>query len=564
MGSPPIEIITDVDEAMRMLDGDREIALDIETDGLEFTRDVIAVLAMHGESSNATCVLHLRGIMPPKLAKWLSRKNVRFTVHYGVGFDLAFLYRAGVDIDGPEWYDTHVGESVVHTTGRRDVSMSLKNSLRRRIGKRIDKEVDHASWMNPTLDSQQLDYVVDDIVHLHKLRHVQVQKCMESSQHRALDLEMEIVPLVAGMTIRGFPVDLDRLNEYVVTRLQQSEDLERTLQHHLGDINFGSPVQVKRALTAHGFRLANTRKETLGMAARLSTGIDKEILEGLVEFRESRKASMYGTSWVSKHVVDGRIHARWWQCGTDTTRFSSSDPNMQQIPKKMRSVFGSPGRSVIAADYSQIEIRAAASISNDKALLRILEQSDVHTAIASQVFRVPPEEITSDQRSLSKALSFTLLFAGAAPTLYKYARIGGSNITMGQAEDLKDRFFERFRGLAYTRSRAFDVARRGGVRVVTLPTGHRRVLVGRNLTPQRLLNTAVQGAAAAGIKHALLECHRAGLPISLQVHDELVLEVPDNEVKDAEAEMRRCMLEGMSKAISAPVSVEVNIDKYWS
>ena len=563
----PESIHRDEATALGILDQEKEIALDLETSGLSPRKDKIAVLSMFGEDTKAAAVLHLHGYMSDHLQRFLSDPRRRFTVHYGVGFDICFLAASGVDYQKPKWFDTLVGETVVQTTGRRDVSASLKATLNRRLGVKIKKEADHGSWMNEVLTDQQMEYVLEDILYLHETRHAHEAKCLGNSQERALEAEMELVPVVAGMTMTGMPIDVAKLHDHVAGQLKKAQDLEPSLTRQLGIEKLNSPIVMKKALEALGIELPNTQKETLKLMAELSEGDRKQLFLDIIGYREGIKAQMYDGDWVDQWVEAGRVYSRWWQCGTDTTRFSSSDPNAQQYTKKMRVVFGRPGYKIVSGDYSQIEVRVAADIARDKVLLDLVQTEDIHTSIASQVFGVPATAVTREQRQLAKAMSFTLLFGGGARTLMIYAKMSGANIDLAYAKHLVATFFDRFKGLAYLRARAYDMVQRGGAKVITLPTGHRRVLVGPTLTPSRLLNTSVQGTAAAGIKFAMIECRRRGLDkyLRLQVHDELVAEVPDALAVEYGKELDEAMIVGMRQAVkTVALKVEIKIGDYWS
>jgi DNA polymerase-1 len=193
---------------------------------------------------------------------------------------------------------------------------------------------------------------------------------------------------------------------------------------------------------------------------------------------------------------------------------------------------------------------------------------DVHTMIASQVFGIPASEITKEQRKLSKAMSFTLLFGGGPERLSHYASTLGADLPLSAARPLVLAFFDRFAGLKEARRRAKNIANQGRPFTLNLPTGMRRVLTpGVDLTATRILNNVVQGAAAAGLKYGLIEAHRRGLTeyLGATVHDENVAAVPNAYAEEYGRLLGAAMVTGMERVCEmAPVAVEVKMGRTWS
>lgn len=281
----------------------------------------------------------------------------------------------------------------------------------------------------------------------------------------------------------------------------------------------------------------------------------------------AQRVKMYSLDWQKEYIVDDWIHPRFWQVGTDTMRFSSSNPNIQQVPKDGRLIIGNlPGYQIVNVDYSQIEVRIAAEIAHDAALIESLKAGDAHRSIASKVFKVPEEEITFDQRRHAKSLTFALLFGGGPKLLYEFARASGQPIEMDEAMRLFNAFFTAFDGLARMRAQAYAMAKNKRVVPITLPNSGKRLLVGRTLSATRILNTMVQGSASVGLKYSLLLAHERGLTkyIGAQVHDEIVAAVPTSEADDFMHELSDVMVEGMMQAFPQMyVKVEAKKGDYW-
>ena len=561
-------IITELAEGLALLDKDEWVGIDIETTGLSAWRNRVAVISMYGDKTKIPVVLHTRGDVPLEFVKWASHSSRKFVAHNAVGFDAYFLANAGMDIFTPEWYDTLVGETAILVSGRRDVSASLKATVQRRVGKTLNKGIDHSTWMLPILNEQQLQYVVGDVIYLHKIMKKQKQHADSIEVREALDLEMKLLKSVFRMTLNGLPFNTQILGQYLTEQLDATEQAQKDLFAIFGRINLNSPKQLKEALSAVGINVESTAVEVLKERQRWG-GEGKEVLDRVLQFRHgNQRLKMYSSSFLERFVFDDWIHARFWQVGTDTGRFSSSDPNLQQVPGDMRHVFRAPdGYKMVSADYSQIEVRAAASIANDHQLLEDLAAGgDIHRQIASSVFGKPQDEISDTERSVMKAGTFTFIFAGGAFTAAAQARDGGADISHDQMKKVYNDFFVRYPDMwdAVTKARA--IQQRGGSVTLTMPTGLKRQVAGEHLKATRILNTLIQGTAAAGLKFGLLDLQERGedLWLGATVHDELVACVPEPDAVDYGKSIEAGMIRGMAQAINAPIKVGVGVGDYWT
>lgn len=571
--TPSRAFISDIDEACRRFAGEEEISIDLETSGLNPFTSKIAVISLHAPRTGDTAILHTRGHpLPERLRHALSRPHQRFTHHNGTAFDLILMHLAGIDIFTPRQYDTMIGELVTLASGRRDMKVSLAATTQRRLGKSVKMEIDHGGWMNEVLTAEQEDYCLGDIQHLHRVRDVQTEKVAGTQQEREMAMEMELIPVTVAMSLNGLPIKKTVLHDYIDKMRVTRAAAEKQLFDAIGVINLRSPLQLRRALAAAGLPLANTRFETIR---------DLELrgnkLAGLLLMHRhaDQRIKMYTDEWEQKHCIPDEngflwVHSRFWQCGTDTGRFSSSDPNLQQVPRDMRAVFGGiPGMSIVSVDYSQLEVRWAAERSKDRNLIAAFKAGgDSHRAIASQVFGKPLEQVTDTERKTAKAMVFCLLFGGSAGTLYDYAKMAGSALTAAQCETLVAKFFNTYQGLRAMKDQAQYLARQRRPVTITMPTGLKRVLVADSLRSTVILNTTIQGSAASGIKLGMLRAKKLGLHrrgLGAQVHDELVACVPEAEAADYGEQLRTCMVDGMAEAMHAcPVVADVTIGSTWN
>lgn len=580
-------IIRDPREALYWLNQESGwIGLDLETSGLSPYRDMILVTGLYGPEHETAAVLHTAGYLEPELRAWIGSPERKFVTQNGLNFDIPYLYTHGVDVFSPTWFDTLIAEQVVTGTDRKGISKNLQAIVKRRLGVDISKEVDHRDWVTDELTEMQLRYVAEDISFLPAIMAAQWEKAREvdakwgknpfygTGVEDALRFEMELLPIVLRMQLNGLPVNPVTLNEYEKLQRAKAASAMGWLETEFGDgINWGSHVQVKKAFAAqYDITLASTTEDELIVLRDLSSGsrVAEAIEQLLIYKHAAKRSSMYNAEFIDKYVSDGRVRASFRPVGTDTGRFSSSSPNLQQIPGDGRNWIGDPEEllEIVAPDFSQIEIRIAANEADDKELIDALAAEDVHTMVAAQVFGIPPEQVTKDQRKLSKAMSFTLLFGGGAARLSHYAQTLGADLPLSQATPLVNAFFNRFQGLREVRRRAHNIANSGRPFTLNLPTGMRRVLTpGVDLSATRILNNIVQGTAAAGLKYAMVEADRAGLVTYLgaTVHDELVAAVPSELAEEYGLELSRAMVKGMSRVCeSVPVKAEVKRGKTWS
>ena len=594
-----IRLVTDVNEAITILSQEKRIACDIETSGLSPFKDKIAVISLYGNTTNTAAILHIKGEMPAQLSSFLSEER-NYIYHNGIAFDCLFLYQNNVNIFNQKIYDTLIGEQVTIMRNRANISKSLKATLKRRTKKEIDKKEQKSSWMVDTLTQEQIKYCVEDVLNLHDIRNKQITTCANDERINALQLEIAIFPSVLQMELNGLPVDLEELRKYRIEEGLKAQGARDYLKGLCGDfryypksmskkkrlmkddINLASPQEVLAILHHLGFPVPDTKKDTLNTLATINEDVDEhayKIFKSVVEGRQGQKRStMYDDEWLEKYVSDNCVKARFNQCSTDTTRFSSSDPNLQQIPKGMRKVFVAPdGYKIVNADYSQLEAWIAAGLAGDKQYIEDLQSGDVHSAVASKVFRIPIEEfknLPKDEfnrlRKVGKFCNFLLLFGGGIQRLRGYALANGSNMTDKEATDVFFEFMKAYQDISMTRHYAANIAKRQYSYTITLPSGAKRNIVPEtgttNLSPTQILNTKVQGTAACGLKFSLLELQKRGMHkyLGAVVHDEIVAVVPDNETEEYGKELIECMEIGMKQAINLPIKAELKIGQCWT
>ena len=296
--------------------------------------------------------------------------------------------------------------------------------------------------------------------------------------------------------------------------------------------------------------------------------INHPLAQLLRQYREAKKkVTTYGQDWLKHVAPDGRVYPSWKQLGASSSgRMSCREPNMQQLPRGpyRQCVVAPPGRVLVKADYSQIELRAAAKITGDKALLEAYQRGeDLHTLTARKVLGVT--EVTKQHRQLAKALNFGLLYGMGAARFRDYAQSQyGLTLTEDEAQRYRDAFFDAYPGLRAWHQR---VGRTGKKPVDTRTLAGRRRLQVVRFTEK--LNTPVQGTGADGLKQALAllserrdQCPGA-FPV-LVVHDEIVIECDEGQADAAAAWLKSAMIDGMAPLLDpVPVEVEVKVARSW-
>ncbi|MCU1735491.1 MULTISPECIES: DNA polymerase I [unclassified Pseudomonas] len=398
------------------------------------------------------------------------------------------------------------------------------------------------------------------------------------------DIEMPLVPVLARIERQGALVDADLLKIQSQELGDKMAALEREAIELAGEeFNLGSPRQLG-AILYDKFGLPVLKKTAKGQPSTAEEVLDELAEEGyplpkvLMQYRSLSKLKSTYTDRLPEQINPrtGRIHTSYGQAVAATGRLSSSDPNLQNIPvrtaegRRIRQAFVAPkGYKLLAADYSQIELRIMAHLSRDEGLMNAFRNGlDVHTATAAEVFNVPLEAVTSDQRRSAKAINFGLIYGMGAKKLGK--DIG---VETKQAKAYIDAYFARYPGVReYMESTRKQAAEQGYVETLF---GRRLYLPAINSSrPQEragaertAINAPMQGTAADIIKRAMVAVdnwlHSSGLDarVILQVHDELVLEVREDLVEQVREEIRPHM--SGAAQLDVPLLVDVGIGANW-
>ncbi len=429
------------------------------------------------------------------------------------------------------------------------------------------------------------DYAGEDALLPLRLRPVLQQKLAEADLERlCTDLELPLIDVLVELEYNGITIDVGRLEELSRRHAAQLETLQREIYQLAGrKFNIASPKQLQQILFEEQ-KLPVLKRTKTGPST--DAGVLEELAQGhplpakIIEYRQVAKLKGTYVDALPEmvHPVTGRVHASFNQVVAATGRLSSSDPNLQNIPvrteagRQIRSAFvpGEPGWMLLAADYSQIELRVLAHFSGDEHLCgAFARDEDIHARVASQVYAVPLEEVTGEMRRKAKAVNFGVIYGQSPFGLAK--QLG---IDQQEAAEFIDAYFEGYPGIEKFLAEVLAKCRQTGYAKTIL--GRRRAIRGvragagrqRNLAERTAINTVIQGSAADLIKQAMIAIHRRlrreRLParMLLQIHDELVFEVPVERLHD----LARLVSEEMVAAerLKVPLKVDVKAGPNWA
>ena len=398
-----------------------------------------------------------------------------------------------------------------------------------------------------------------------------------------IDLEVPLVPVLSRIEREGALVSRDLLQKQSLELGERLTELESRAHDLAGQaFNLGSPKQLGEILfqklelpvikkTPKG--APSTAEEVLAELA-----LDYPLPKLLLEYRSLSKLKSTYTDKLPQMLnsVTGRVHTSYHQAVTATGRLSSSDPNLQNIPirtgegRRIRQAFiAPPGHKILAADYSQIELRIMAHLSTDTGLLNAFKEGqDVHAATAAEVFEVPLASVSVEQRRKAKAINFGLIYGMSAFGLAKQLHLGRS-----EAQEYIDRYFARYPGVADYMDRTRALAKEQGYvqtlfgRRLYLPEINARNKMRVQAAERTAINAPMQGTAADIIKRAMLSVDDwlqqgdVHARMIMQVHDELVFEVAEDQVEPVSD--RICALMSGAAELAVPLLVEAGVGDNW-
>jgi DNA polymerase-1 len=573
------------------------IAIDTETTSLDYMNAEIVGLSFCVESGTAAYLplAHDYAGAPPQLERARALEMLKPVLEdpekpklgHHLKFDAHVLRNHGIQLAGMR-YDTMLESYVWNSVGNRhDMDSTALCYLGRRTITYEDvvgKGARQISFSQVPVE-RAAEYAAEDAdvtLCLHRALWPKIAG-MPALQRLYEEIEQPLVPVLARMERQGVLVDRELLRQQSSRFAAQLQDLLQQARREAGfDINVDSPKQLQQVLFEK-LQLPVLRKTPTGQPSTaedvLEELADSYALPRIVlDYRALAKLKSTYTDKLPEQINPrtGRIHTSYHQAVAATGRLSSTDPNLQNIPirraegRRIRQAFiAPPGYVLMAADYSQIELRIMAHLSGDEGLLAAFaEDRDVHQATAAEVFAVPLTEVSADQRRLAKTINFGLIY-GMSP--FGLARNLG--IERSAAQTYVERYFQRYPGVRRFMDETRKQARERGYvetvygRRLYLPDIRSGNAQTRQYAERSAINAPMQGTAADIIKRAMIAvdawCAREDAPARLimQVHDELVLEVRSDAVEPVAEAIRDRMT--AAAELRVPLRVDVGTGANW-
>ena len=511
-------------------------------------------------------------------------------VAHNAKFDLISLHQAGFEVT-PIVFDTMIAEWLINPTSRnlglKGLALTRLDYQMTEIEELIGKGKSQISMAEVPIEEAGPYAAADAVMTLRLVQPLEEDLKAHEAEKLNREIEIKLIPILAEMEEAGILLD-EALFESFSKELEGEVERLTTEAYRLAgeEFNLNSTQQLSDILFGK-LALEPPDRSKKTSSGKFSTSADvleamrgsHQIVDIILEYRElSKLQSTYVDALPSQvNPKTGRVHTTFNQTGTVTGRLASQNPNLQNIPtrteigRKVRQGFiAAPGTKLLAVDYSQVELRIVAHLAQDKAMMNAFsEGQDIHAATAAAIEDVPLEEVTKQQRRHAKAINFGLIY-GMSP----YGLTRTTDLTLAEAENFVKEYFREFPGVkAWLDKTRLDATRKGYVETLlgrkryfpALAAGTNYMV--RQREEREAINAPVQGTAADIIKLAMIRLpdalEKEGLKtrMILQVHDELIFEVPEEELEQA----MRVVTEEMENAfeLSVPLVTEARVGSNW-
>jgi len=494
-----------------------------------------------------------------------------------IGYDLKETYKLlkynNIDLKG-DLIDILIIHYLLNPEMRNELEILAENYLNISLKKPDKKRATEQDWIDYTLQKADISL---------RLKNLLVEKLKKSGAEQLYyDIEMALIKVLGDMELAGIKLDINILEEISKKLEAEIKLLEQQIFELAGEqFNIGSPKQLGVILFEKLKIDSKPKKTKTGQYSTSEETLkkypDQPIIQKILEWRSLTKLKSTYVDALPKYIspVTGRIHTHFNQGITATGRLSSTNPNLQNIPirtrwgKEIRKAFvAEKGHKLLSADYSQIELRLIASFSQDLEMLKAFAQDeDIHRATAAKVFGIPLEEVTKAQRSHAKSVNYGIIYGLSAHGLSQQ-----TGLSRSESKQLIDTYFETYPTLKDYIKQQVDKAREQGYvetifkRRRYLKDIHSRNAIVRSAAERNAVNAPLQGSAADIIKKAMISIHEKlskayKTKMLLQVHDELVFEVPDNELNDVQQLIKTEMEHVVD--LPVPLIVDIGIGDNW-
>ena len=575
-----------IDQVLNLFMQENVFCFDTETTGLDPLTDRVIGLALSAHKGKGYYVPIQSDQDLIKFKPLFEQSNVK--IAQNLKFDLQMLRQYGIEVK-PPYFDTMLAHYLLEPDKRHGMDELSKQYLQYEpvsIEALIGKKGKGQLTMDQ-VDIQTLkDYAAEDADVTYQLYEV-LKPMIENDQANAVfqTVELPLVPVLADMEHEGIKVDASFLQAYSVELNQEVKAIEQRIYEQAGEVfNIASPLQLGKILFEK-LQLDEKAKKT--KTGQYQTGEDvliklsskHSIVQDILDFRGLQKLKSTYVDALPEliHPLTHRVHTTFNQAVAATGRLSSTNPNLQNIPirtargREVRKAFIARDAEhvILSADYSQIELRVIASMSEDPGMMEAFNQGiDIHTATAAKVFGVPVESVTKEQRYKAKSVNFGLIYGQGA-----FGLAENLGISRTEAKQIIDQYFEQFPGIRQYMDKAIEGARSNGF--VSTLLGRKRYLrdihsanaTVRSFAERNAINAPIQGTAADMIKLAMIKIHQQiksqqlKSKLILQVHDELLLDVHVSELE----QVKQLVLTEMQNALplKVPVVAEYGVGQNW-
>ena len=505
-----------------------------------------------------------------------------------IKYDALMLKWYGVNLKG-DWYDTMIAHYLLEPELRHGMDYLAETYLKYKpvsIETLIGKGVNQLSMRDVRVE-RVAEYAAEDTDVTLQLKEYFFPKLKEEGLLELYNtMESPLTRVIVDMEYEGINLDAEYLKKYSVELEKQISDFEKKIHEDAGmTFNIASPSQIGEILFGkmgipYRWSKTKTGKYSTDEAKLTELAAEYPFVADILTHRglSKLKSTYVDALPLQVNPKTGRVHSSFNQALAATGRLSSNNPNLQNIPiktpegRKVREAFipRDENHVLLAADYSQIELRLIAEMSNDAAMLEAFQKGqDIHRATAARVYGTPYEEVTNDQRRNAKTVNFSIIYGAGATNVSQQLGIKRS-----EAKELIDTYFQQYQGLKNYMEDTVAFARENGF-VKTL-LGRRRYLrdidsrnsLARSNAERVAINTPIQGTAADLIKVAMINIHKVlkeknlQTKMILQVHDELVFDVPTGELETVKPIIEDLMKNAIPN-LKVPILVEMGVGQTW-
>ena len=502
-------------------------------------------------------------------------------------YDIKVLHKYDIEVRGP-LFDTMLAHYLINPDMRHNMDVLAETYLNYSpvsIETLIGKKGKNQKSMRDVPLEDQTEYAVEDAdITLQLKEHFEKELGDANTQKLFDDIEIPLLRVLAAMELEGVNLDKAFLNNLAEDLNNDIATLEASIYKEAGEeFNIGSPKQLGEILFDKLKLVEKPKKTRTGQYSTAEDVLsylaaDHTIIQNVLDYRGLAKLkSTYVDALPEQVEEDGRVHTDYMQTVAATGRLSSNNPNLQNIPirtergRQVRKAFVPKNEDyvLLAADYSQIELRIIAALSEEDTMIEAFKNGeDIHASTAAKVFNVPINEVTREQRSNAKTVNFGIIYGVSA-----FGLSNQTDLTRSESKDLIDTYYKTYPKLRNYMSNLVDDAREDGY--VSTVLGRRRYLkdinssngVVRGAAERNAVNAPIQGSAADIIKVAMINIHKKlaegnfKTKMLLQVHDELVFDVPKNELEDIKTLVKTEMENAYT--LNVPLDVEVGVGNDW-